>query len=128
VLIFLPFNETIIEQQNIIYITQNMINSKDIVKCKVVRVEPTFAILSFDNCQGICHISEISDYHINNIHNFLKVGETYDFLLLNANEPNNKYKLSYKQIRPKLLKYHYEIIPSVSGYKNLYEMTMSKLK
>ncbi|MDR1235102.1 MAG: S1 RNA-binding domain-containing protein [Mycoplasmataceae bacterium] len=105
-----------------------MIDFKNIIKCKVVRIEPTFAILSFNESQGICHISEISDYHISNIHNFFKVGETYDFLLLNGNEQTNKYKLSYKQIRPKLLKYHREIIPSLSGYKNLYETTMSKLK
>jgi ribosomal protein S1 len=75
-----------------------MMNVKDIIKCKVVRIEPTFVILSFNNLRGICHISEISDYRINDIHNFFEVNKTYDFLLIEANPTANKYRFSYKRI------------------------------
>jgi predicted RNA-binding protein with RPS1 domain len=104
-----------------------MIDTNKIITGKVIRIEPTFVIVGFDGHQGICHISEISDYHVSDIHNFLKLDETYPFLLLEANVETNKYRLSFKQIRPKLLKHHREIIPSISGYKNVYESTLKAL-
>lgn len=105
-----------------------MIDMHKIVMGKVIRIEATFAIVSFHEHQGICHISEISDYHVNDIHRFLSLGMTYPFLLIDADDTTNKYRLSFKQIRPKLLKHHREIIPSISGFKNLYELTMQALE
>jgi predicted RNA-binding protein with RPS1 domain len=98
-----------------------------VYQCKIIRVEPTFVILSLDGLQCICHISEISDYHISDIHNYLKVGQEEAFLLTQIDEANDKYKFSYKRLRPKLLKHHSEIIESISGFQNLYDNTMRDL-
>jgi predicted RNA-binding protein with RPS1 domain len=105
-----------------------MIDTNKIIKGKVIRIEPTFIIINFDGQQAICHISEISDYHVSDIHRFVKVNGTYDFLLLDGDSNANKYRVSFKQIRPKLLKHHREIIPSISGFKNLYDMTLKALE
>ncbi|MDR0675186.1 MAG: S1 RNA-binding domain-containing protein [Mycoplasmataceae bacterium] len=105
-----------------------MIDTKKIIKGKVIRIEPSFIIVSFAGHQGICHISEISDYHVSDIHRYVKLNETYPFLLINADETANKYRLSFKQIRPKLLKHHREIIDSIQGFKNLYEATLKALE
>jgi predicted RNA-binding protein with RPS1 domain len=105
-----------------------MIDPNKIVMGKVVRIHPTFAIINFNNSQGICHISEISDYHVSDIQLFLKLNETYPFYLISDGQTDNKCRLSFKQIRPKLLKFHREIIPTVSGYKNIYDFTMKELQ
>ncbi|MDR3330509.1 MAG: S1 RNA-binding domain-containing protein [Mycoplasmataceae bacterium] len=104
-----------------------MLEIGKIYQCKVVRIEPTFVILSFNGLQGICHISEISDYHISDIHNYLKIGQEESFLLVQIDSLNDKYKFSYKRIRPKLLKHHGDIIESISGFENLYDNTMREL-
>ncbi|MDR2369671.1 MAG: S1 RNA-binding domain-containing protein [Mycoplasmataceae bacterium] len=105
-----------------------MIDINKIVKAKVMRIEPTFVIVNFNEHHGICHISEISDYHVSNIERYMKLGEFYSFLLIESDEITNKYRLSFKQIRPKLLKHHREIIHSFSGFKNLYAATLKALE
>ncbi|MDR1991874.1 MAG: S1 RNA-binding domain-containing protein [Mycoplasmataceae bacterium] len=104
-----------------------MIDTKNIVNGKVIRIMPTFAIILFDQHLGICHISEISDYHVNDIKSYLLLEQTYSFLLIDVDAKNDKYRLSFKRIRPKLLKHHREIIPSVSGFKQLYDQTLKIL-
>lgn len=95
--------------------------------CKVVKINPTYVIVQTSGITGICHISEISDYKVSNIHNFFKVDESYNFMLLEFDAGKNLYNFSYKRINPKLLKHHNKIIPSAEGFDNLYENTMKKL-
>ncbi|MDR0825974.1 MAG: S1 RNA-binding domain-containing protein [Mycoplasmataceae bacterium] len=101
-----------------------MIDKNKIFKCQVLQIKPTFAIVNYHGNTGICHISEISDYHITDIHKFLTVGETYDFLLIDADEVNHKYKFSFKRLRPKLIKHHSAIIDSLEGFDNLLKNTL----
>lgn len=98
-----------------------------IYNCVVKKIYPTYIIVQTAGVTGICHISEVSDYKVNDINHFFKVNESYNFLLLEFNEAKGLYSFSYKRINPKLLKHHTKIIPTTSGYKNLYNNTMEKL-
>jgi predicted RNA-binding protein with RPS1 domain len=89
----------------------------------VLAIKPTFALLEYQNTIGLCHISEISDYHVKDIHNYLTEGQYYDFALIEYDEINKKYKFSYKSIHPKMLKHHNQIIPTVTGFDNLKKAT-----
>jgi predicted RNA-binding protein with RPS1 domain len=96
--------------------------------CKVIKIQRSFVLVSYKNITGICHISEISDYLVHNIRDFLTLDSTYDFLLIYANELNKKYIFSFKRIRSKLLKSHSHIIPTVSGYANLYKYVLDLIE
>jgi predicted RNA-binding protein with RPS1 domain len=99
-----------------------------ICQCKVFKIKPTFLLLEYEGNVGLCHISEISDYHVSDIHKYFIEGQVYDFALLDYDEVNQKYKFSYKIIHPKMLKHHNQIIPTVSGYDNLKAKIDSDLK
>jgi predicted RNA-binding protein with RPS1 domain len=99
-----------------------------ICHCKVFKIKPTFVLLEYEGTVGLCHISEISDYHVSDIHKFFSEGQYYDFALLSYDEVNHKYRFSYKVIHPKTLKHHSHIIPTVSGYHNLKVKIDSELK
>ncbi|MDR2823408.1 MAG: S1 RNA-binding domain-containing protein [Mycoplasmataceae bacterium] len=104
-----------------------MIDRNNIYQCRVVKILPTYVLLDFPKGQGICHISEISDYHVNDINRFFKVNETYDFILLKNDDDHQKNTFSFKRIHPKLLKNHREIIDSTSGFETLYQKTIKAL-
>jgi predicted RNA-binding protein with RPS1 domain len=104
-----------------------MMDKSNIYQCRVVKILPTYVLLDFEKGQGICHISEISDYHVSDINHFFKVNEVYDFVLLQNDLEHKKNTFSFKRIHPKLLKNHREIIDSTSGFKTLYEKTMKAL-
>jgi predicted RNA-binding protein with RPS1 domain len=77
---------------------------RNIYLCKVVQIKPTYILVEFKNARCICHISEVSDYLVNNLNDYFKVGSCYYFLLLNPDTIDEKYKFSYKKIYPKLLR------------------------
>jgi predicted RNA-binding protein with RPS1 domain len=77
---------------------------RNIYYCKVSQIKPTFVLIDFKNTKGICHISEVSDYLVKDINEYFKVGQSYYFLLMNPLTTDGKYKFSYKQINPHLLK------------------------
>jgi hypothetical protein len=47
--------------------------------------------------------------------------------LMNPLTTDGKYKFSYKQINPHLLKWHYAAIPTLSGFKNIHKKTLELL-
>lgn len=98
-----------------------------VYRCLVAKINPTYLILSVSGVNGICHISEVSDYKVNNLNDFFKEGNEYDFILIKLDEENNLYNFSYKRINPKLLKHHNKIIPTTSGFEKLYNNTLDKL-
>jgi predicted RNA-binding protein with RPS1 domain len=110
------------------FLLSMIMHINQIYSCRVIKLNPTFALLSYQDTIGICHISEISDYHISDIKVFLTVNKNYDFLLITSDNEKQKYSFSFKRIRPKLLKSHNGIIPTKSGYNNLYKHTLKLLE
>ncbi|MDR2821550.1 MAG: S1 RNA-binding domain-containing protein [Mycoplasmataceae bacterium] len=101
------------------------LNVNTIYPGKVLKISKTYAIIEVNKIPGIVHISEISDYHVRNIEDFIKVGKTYDFILFAIKD--NKYNFSYKRINAKLLKTRSEIIETKSGFKNILNNMMNNL-
>lgn len=97
-----------------------------IVSGKVDRVATTHVIVKFKNgYEGMCHISKISDYFVNNIQSMFKVGEEHKFEVISVNEEEKRVKLNWKNIHPRFLKnpFEYEVQETENGFKNLKENT-----
>jgi predicted RNA-binding protein with RPS1 domain len=101
------------------------LNINTIYSGKVLKIFKTYAIIEVNGISGIVHISEISDYHVRNIEDFIKVGQTYDFILFAIKD--NKYSFSYKKINAKLLKTRSKIIETKTGFKNILDNMMKNL-
>ncbi len=101
--------------------------NKSIVKGTIISIAKTYVLASFDGNVGICHISNVSDYLVRNLNNFFKLGEAYDFLVI-GDDGMGQINLSFKNIHPKFLKSHKDVIPTPSGFKNLKEDLDRRLK
>jgi predicted RNA-binding protein with RPS1 domain len=96
-----------------------MLKTGEIYSGTVTKIFPTFIIINVNGVSGICHISEISDYLVSDVHDFFDINKTYNFKLMSFDEKQNKYFFSYKRINAKLLKKRNSIIPTASGFKNV---------
>lgn len=97
------------------------IKNKKIVLCKIVKIKNTFIIAKYKNHNYMCPASEISDYTVD-LFSYFQIGKSYKFLLI-----DNKY-LSYKAIRPKLLKNKNAPMPTISEAKNLEKYLLKIIK
>ncbi len=69
-----------------------------IVEGKVVRIKPFGAIVSLpDNTQGLVHISHISTSFVQNIEDFLNVGDVINVKVLSSDPTTGKISLSIKE-------------------------------
>ncbi len=74
-----------------------------IIKGKVTGIEKYGIFVSFaNNYEGLIHISEISDYYVKNVTDYVSVGEVIYCLILGVDNENKKLKLSIKNINYKL--------------------------
>ncbi|MDR3249964.1 MAG: S1 RNA-binding domain-containing protein [Mycoplasmataceae bacterium] len=103
-----------------------MLKANGIYNGKVIKIFKTYALIKVENITGIVHISEISDYLVKNINDILTIGSEYNFLLLSIKEKT--YNFSFKRVNAKFLKRRDGMIPTVSGYSNLYKNTMNLIK
>lgn len=78
-------------------------------------------IVKVDNDSYECPLKMISDYDVDPF-KFFSVGSSYRFLLTHLGV------LSYKDLRPKLLKNRQKPIPTVSGSENLEKHLMDSIK
>lgn len=51
-----------------------------------------------DNTKGLCHISEIAPEYVNQIEDYLKVGERYEFLIKGINPSRQELQLSRREL------------------------------
>lgn len=86
--------------------------NKKIVLCLVDQINKDYIVVKYKNVLHQVPAENISDYDVD-LSNYFEVGKSYKFCLI-----NNKY-LSYKAIRPKLLKNKNYPMPTMSGVKNL---------
>lgn len=105
----------------------DVVINKTIVAATVIKVAKTYLLVTFDGMTGICHISQVSDYLVKDLGGLFKVGETYDFLIVNSNG-FGQYELSFKKIHPKFLKRHSNVIETPSGFENLKKDLDERLK
>lgn len=74
----------------------------NIVKGKVTGIEKYGIFVNLENnCNGLIHISEISEDFVKNITDFVAIGEIIYCQILEINEDTNQFKLSIKNINYK---------------------------
>lgn len=71
-----------------------------IVSGVVKRATNFGAFVSVDGIDCLAHIVDLSWTHIKSVEDVLKIGETYDFVVLSADREKNKVSLGYKQLQP----------------------------
>lgn len=86
--------------------------NKKIVLCQIENIEKNYITVKYCNVSYKVPASQVSDYEVD-LFEYFVIGKAYKFCLI-----NNKY-LSYKAIRPKLLKNKKFPMPTMSGVKNL---------
>ncbi len=88
----------------------------DIVKGRVTAIKPYGAFVKIDeSTDGLVHISEVSDNYVKDVEDYLSVGKSYKFEVLDK-KTEGKVSLSYKRLhtRKKRLTIHLK-----SGFKPL---------
>lgn len=82
-------------QENLFW---NSIFINKVVKGTVEKIMPYGAFIDVDGVSCFIHISDVSYNRINNINDYLKVGETYNFRVIKIDKDNKKVSLGIKQL------------------------------
>ena len=92
----------------------------EIVKGCISGIEKYGAFVTLDEYySGLIHISEISEGFVDNINNFVNIGDTIYAKVLEVDDDNFKVKLSIKNIDYKDNKHRGKIKESKNGFKPL---------
>lgn len=93
----------------------------DIVPGVVTGIESYGIFVSLnDQCSGLIHISEISDYFVRNINDYVDLNETIHVKIIDIDSSKGHYKLSIKNIKYRdRNKGSNKIIETKSGFSNL---------
>ena len=109
-----------------------MYTTGDIVKIKVLKIMKTHIMVKpFDSSSyiGILHVSQISDYLVNDLNKYCKVGQMLDLYIISVDVPKKFINFSYKKIRPRFLKnpFSFDINETKMGFNNLFSNTMKEV-
>ncbi|NLL01789.1 MAG: S1 RNA-binding domain-containing protein [Mollicutes bacterium] len=97
-------------------------NKGDIVPAEVTGIEEYgFFVKVADKYNGLIHISEIIEGYVNNIHDYVKVGETIYVHILDIDEEHNQMKLSIKNINYRINNSNNNVQESLRGFLPLHE-------
>lgn len=72
-------------------------NDKDIIECTITGIRPYGIFVEYKEYSGLVHISEISEFYIENINDIFAIGDKVTLFVLEVNEKYKRLKLSYKQ-------------------------------
>ncbi len=105
----------------------------NIVEGEVTGIEDYGVFVSMkENYTGLIHISEITQGFVNNINNFVKIGDIINVYVLDVDEKSRHLKLSIKNINYKFNDENVLVKESVRGFLPLHEKldkwTEEKLK
>lgn len=73
----------------------------DVIECKVTGILKYGIFVKVDDYNGLIHISEISEYYVKNIYDYVNLGELIYCRILEIDENNKQLKLSIKYINYK---------------------------
>ncbi len=82
-------------QENLFW---NSIFINKIVKGKVEKIMPYGAIINVDGVSCFIHISDLSYDRVNNIEEYIKLNEAYNFRVIKIDKQNKKVSLGLKQL------------------------------
>ena len=70
----------------------------DIVYGKVTNILGYGAFVLVEEYDGLIHISEFSDHFVRDIKEFVNIGDEVKLKIIEIDEENKRFKLSYKQL------------------------------
>lgn len=107
-----------------------MFKKNQILFGKIKEINSKNIMMNFENYHAIIYINEISDYFIQNINSFFKVGEKIFVKIYKINHEEKMLYCSYKELMPNFLKepFDYIIEETSKGFLNLKEKTNKELK
>ena len=96
-------------------------NIGDIVTGVVTGIENYGVFVSLgEHSSWLIHISEISDYFVRNINDYVELDETIKVKIIDVDPSNNHYKLSIKNFKYRNKnKNNTKIVETKSGFSNL---------
>lgn len=89
-----------------------MTKNKKIITCEVIEINADHILIKNNENIYACHKSQVSDYAVN-LKDYFTIRRFYKFCLINEKH------ISYKAIRPKLIKNKRVPMPTISGVRNL---------
>lgn len=90
----------------------NLVKNKKIILCKVVEIKDNYIVVEYKNNKYVCDANQVSDFEVD-MYSYFTIGKVYKFCLI-----NNKF-ISYKAVRPKLIKNKKYTMPTISGARTL---------
>lgn len=90
-----------------------------IIQGKVKNVFKTYALIETSLGTGICHISNFSDYKINNLKKFVEIYKPNRFVVMNLNENDHTLDLSFKGCNQVFAYPNFKLYHSSSGFSKL---------
>ena len=95
----------------------------DIIKCKVTGIaDYGFFVECENNYSGLCHISEVSNDFVKDIHDFVHLDEIIYCQVIEIDNKNKQMRLSIKDIYYKTEDDGTRIVESRKGFLPLKEM------
>lgn len=95
-------------------------NKYNVVLCTVTQINTDNIVLDYLGKEIICNEKQISDYKVD-LFSFFTIGKKYNFTLSDGGE------ISYKKLRPKLIRNKKRPIPTISQHYNLEKNLLSLL-
>ena len=93
---------------------------KKFILGKVKTIYKTYALIETNQGLGICHISNFSDYKINDLKKFIELyNPKYFYVLKKTNNTNHELDLSFKEANPIFCFPNNKIEHSASGFIKL---------
>lgn len=72
-----------------------------VVQGIVTGIQPYGAFVKVDGgTDGLIHISEISSHYVNDVHNYVNIGEKVVVKIIDIDENNGQLRLSLKAVQP----------------------------
>ena len=73
----------------------------DIITCTITGIETYGIFVSYEEYNGLIHISEISENFVRDVNDYGKVGNTIQAKVIEIDEQDKKIKLSIKGLKKK---------------------------
>jgi S1 RNA binding domain protein len=77
----------------------------EIIEAKITNIT-NFGIFirTKENQEGMCHLSEVSDYYVPSIREYVRINQVIRVQVIDYNKKTKNLLVSYKRIRPILLR------------------------
>lgn len=105
-------------------------NEKDIIECTITGIRPYGIFVEYEDYSGLVHISEISEFYIEDINDIFKIGDKVTLFVMEVDKNYKRLKLSYKQNHKihKRIRKNMKVVIGFHSLKNMLPVWLEKEK